>query len=160
MPKVDVIIPTCNRSQFLRSAIGSVLSQVFGELRLIIVDDGSSDDTPSVVRSFDDNRIKYIRHETTKGEAGARNTGIMNSDAKYVAFLDDDDEWLPEKLRVQVDFLEVSPTKVGAIYTGYIAIKKANGEIIGRRIPKIRGDIHRDMFFGNRVGSPSTVLLR
>jgi glycosyltransferase involved in cell wall biosynthesis len=95
--KVDVIIPTYNRGEFLQAAIGSVLNQSFRDLTLLVVDDASNDDTQSVRKAFDDKRIKYIRHTVNRGEAVARNTGLSNGDAEFVAFLDDDDEWLPEK---------------------------------------------------------------
>ena len=105
MAKVDVIIPTCNRSEFLQAAISSVLNQTFEELTVLVIDDASEDDTQSVVKTYKDPRIKYIRHAVNRGEAFARNTGIANSSAAFVAFLDEDDEWLPKKLRLAFDLI-------------------------------------------------------
>lgn len=160
MSKVDVIIPTFNRAEFLESAIKSVLNQTFQDLKIIVVDDASEDNTEGVVKGFDNEKIEYIRLEAHKGEAGTRNIGIINSNAEYIAFLDDDDEWLPEKLRLQVELLDNSPPKVGGIYTGYIRVNKTNGRILGQRIPEKRGYIYKDMSFGNVIGGPSFVLLR
>lgn len=97
MTEVDVIVPTYNRSEYLQCAIWSVLNQTFEDLTLIVVDDASEDDTPSVVKHFNDKRIKYIRHAANCGEAFARNTGLSAASAAFVAFLDDDDGWLSEK---------------------------------------------------------------
>ena len=98
MPDVSVIIPTYDRSEFLRTAIASVLAQTLQDFEIIVVDDASADDTQEVVGNLDDGRIRYIRHEINKGVAATRNTGVLNSKGKYIAFLDDDDKWFPEKL--------------------------------------------------------------
>jgi glycosyltransferase involved in cell wall biosynthesis len=160
MEKVDVIIPTYNRSEFLRSAIQSILDQTYQDFRIIVVDDASTEAVYDVVKRFSDKRIAYLRHQTNTGEAGARNTGVKNSKAEYIAFLDDDDEWLPDKLRLQVALLDKSSSKVGGIYTGFYAVDKPTGKILGRRVPKRRGYIHDDMIVENAVGTSSTVLLR
>lgn len=158
--KVSVIIPTYNRAEFLRSAITSVLNQTYQDFEIIVVDDGSTDNTREVVCSFNDKRIKYILNEVNKGEAGARNAGIMNSNAEYIAFLDDDDEWLPEKLKLQIDLLENSPAKVGVVYTGYLEVDRSSNKILLQFIPTERGNIYKDIFLKNCVGIPSTVVLR
>ena len=92
MPDVSVIIPTYDRSEFLRTAIASVLAQTLQDFEIIVVDDASADDTQEVVGNLDDGRIRYIRHEINKGVAATRNTGVLNSKGKYIAFLDDDDK--------------------------------------------------------------------
>jgi cellulose synthase/poly-beta-1,6-N-acetylglucosamine synthase-like glycosyltransferase len=101
MREVDVIIPTYNRASLLRNVITSVLNQSFTDFTIIVVDDGSSNNNKAVLESFQDKRIKYVRNEVNMGEGRARNIGVSNSTADYVAFLDDDDEWLPEKLKMQ-----------------------------------------------------------
>ncbi len=158
--KVSVIIPTHNRAEFLPSAITSVLNQTFQDFEIIIVDDCSKDNTQEVVRGFNDMRIKYIRNEVNKGEAGSRNVGILNSNAEYIAFLDDDDEWLPDKLRLQVDLLENNPSIVGVVYTGYVEVDRSNNKIIWQMVPAKRGNIYKDILVKNYVGVPSTVVLR
>src|ERR1700737_4457090 len=120
MPKVSVIIPTYNRAELLRSAIISVLTQIFQDFEVIVVDDASRDNTQNVVHSFNDRRIRYIRNGMNKGDAVARNVGITNSSCEYIAFLDDDDEWLPEKLEKQINLLENSSPNVGVVHTGHV----------------------------------------
>ena len=106
--KVSVIIPTYNRAHFLPRAIKSVLNQTFQDFELIIVDDGSTDNTKEVVEDFQkqDSRIKYIWQENSGGPAKPKNTGIKNSKGEFLAFLDSDDEWLPEKLEKQLELFE------------------------------------------------------
>ncbi len=104
MPKISVIIPTYNRGHFLKEAINSVLHQTYSEFELIIVDDGSQDDTPKVVKSFKDRRIRYI-YCPHQGVSHARNVGIKNAQGEFIAFLDSDDLWLPKKLEIQKNFL-------------------------------------------------------
>ena len=97
-PLVSVIIPTYKRMDLVPRAIACVRRQTHTNLEIIVVDDGSPDDTQSVVRAIADTRIRYIRHEKNKGLPAARNTGIMAARGAFIAFLDDDDEWAPEKL--------------------------------------------------------------
>jgi glycosyltransferase involved in cell wall biosynthesis len=159
MPKVSVIIPSFNRSNFLRSAIESVLKQTFQDFEIIVVDDASTEDVLGIVQGFCDKRIKYIRHETNKGEAGARNTGLTHSRGEFIAFLDDDDEWFPEKLGLQVAKLEDSLPGTGLIYTGILAIDPINN----RRwqvIPSYRGNTYQELMKKNIIVTPSTVLLK
>src|SRR4030095_982853 len=106
MPKVSVIIPTHNRAEFLRSAITSILNQTFQDFEIIIIDDASKDHTREIIAHFNDARIKVIHNQVSEGAAGARNIGIRNSTCEYIAFLDDDDEWLPEKLQMQICLLD------------------------------------------------------
>jgi glycosyltransferase involved in cell wall biosynthesis len=160
MPKVSVIIPTHNRAQFLRSAIGSVLKQTYQDFEIIVVDDASDDNTQEVVTSFDGWHIKYVRHEVNKGDAGSRNTGILISTGRYVAFLDDDDEWLPEKLQAQVGLLEASPAKVGGVYTGLFKVNKTTGKIVAISIPEKRGDLFQEMFIESPIVTSCVVLRR
>jgi glycosyltransferase involved in cell wall biosynthesis len=89
----------------LQRAIASVLRQTYEHLEVIVVDDASTDDTRKVVESFHDHRIRYVRHTTNRGGSAARNTGVDAATGQYIAFLDDDDEWLPEKTQKQLDVL-------------------------------------------------------
>jgi glycosyltransferase involved in cell wall biosynthesis len=159
-PKVSVIIPTHSRAVYLKAAITSVLNQTFRDFELLVVDDASTDNTAEVVARFDDARIKLIRHETRKGGSGARNTGIVNSKCDYIGFLDDDDEWTPEKLNLQISLLDQAPKKVGAVYTGYAWIDRQSGQLLGKRIPSSRGNLVNELLRGNCVGTTSTVLVR
>jgi glycosyltransferase involved in cell wall biosynthesis len=154
MPKVSVIIPTHNRAEFLRSAITSVLNQTFQDFEIIIIDDVSKDHTREVIASFNDARIKVIRNQISKGAAGARNIGIMNSNGEYVAFLDDDDEWLPEKLKIQTCLLDNSPPDVGGICTGCFIIEKVSRRVLSIDKPELN-----DLSKGNFI-TTSSILLR
>ena len=160
MPRVSVIIPTYNRCNMLEQAIQSVLNQTFQDFELLIVDDHSSDDTHKVVAAIDDARIKYIRHESNKGAAAARNTGIRNASCAYIAFLDDDDEWLPEKLGLQLALLESSPLEVGGVYTGYESVDSFSGKILHISRPGHTGNIYNTLLINNCIGSTSSLLLK
>ena len=120
-PTVSVIIPTYNRAKLLPRAIKSVLNQTFKDFEVIIVDDGSTDNTEEVINEFQkhNKRIKYIRHEKNKGAAAARNTGIKIAQGEYIAFQDSDDEWLPNKLEKQMEIFESAPAEIGVVYTDY-----------------------------------------
>ena len=103
-PLVSVILPTYNRAELLRRAVNSVLAQTYPNWELIIWDDGSTDTTREIVSSYKDDRIKYF-FDMNHGVAYARNRAVEVSTGKYLAFLDSDDEWVCEKLSVQVDIL-------------------------------------------------------
>ena len=161
MPEVSVVIPTYNRAGFLRSAIRSVLNQTFQDFEIIVVDDGSTDySAKEVVSEFRDPRIRYIRHEVNRGGSAARNTGIKASKGKYIAFLDDDDEWLPEKLQRQLEVLYSSPERVGGVYTGFLLVNRESGKLISRRIPYKSGNLYGELVSGNCIGTTSTLLLK
>lgn len=160
MPKVSVIIPTCNRSTLLRSAIVSVLAQTYQDFEIVVVDDCSTDDTQQVVSSINDKRVRYICHDVNKGVSAARNTGVLDSYSEYVAFLDDDDLWLPEKLELQIDLLENSPALVGGVYTGFLKMDRISGRVLEKVIPTKRGRILIELYSRNWIGTASTVVLR
>src|SRR3990167_9420175 len=92
-PVVSVVMPTFNLARLLERALRSALDQTYDNLEIIVVDDASSDDTPDVVKTVQDERVRYIRHETNRGGSAARNTGIRIATGEFIAFLDDDDEW-------------------------------------------------------------------
>jgi len=100
---VSVIIPTYNRAEELKRAMKSVLNQTYRNLELIIIDDGSIDDTENTVQFFSDDRIKYLRNDENMGVAHSRNRGLAIARGNYVSFLDSDDEWLEDKLDVQLE---------------------------------------------------------
>lgn len=105
MPKVSVIIPTYNRAGVVKDAIGSVLAQSEQDLELIVVDDGSTDDTRDVVAACGDDRVRYF-HKVNGGAASARNVGLSNARGEYVAFLDSDDFWPADYLEVMLARLQ------------------------------------------------------
>ncbi len=123
MPTVSIIIPTYNREHLLGRAIQSVLDQTYQNFELIIVDDGSTDDTEKLVKSFNSEKIRYIWHGENKGPSAARNTGIQSAKGDYIAFQDSDDEWMPRKLEKQMRAFETASPAVGIVYTGRYSIK-------------------------------------
>jgi glycosyltransferase involved in cell wall biosynthesis len=102
-PEITVVIPTRNRWRLLSAAVASALAQEEVDIEVAIVDDGSTDETPARLAELRDPRIRVIRHEESRGQAPARNTGIAAARATWLAFLDDDDLWSPRKLRTQLD---------------------------------------------------------
>ncbi len=159
-PKVSVIIPTYNRAALLRRAIESTLAQTYQDFEIIVVDDASTDETPHTVRSLDDPRIRYIRHETNRRISVARNTGVCAARGEFVAFLDDDDEWKPTKLEKQVQMLQTSAPSVGAVYTAFERVYVASGDSLGVIAPIKRGHILHELCSRNWVGTASTVFVR
>lgn len=158
-PQVSVVIPTHNRASTVVRAIRSVLRQTYQNFEIILVDDGSTDSTREVLEHLSDTRLRYIRHDRNLGGGAARNTGIEAARGKYIAFLDSDDEWLPEKLERQVQLLEKSDPSVGVIYSGYSYIDE-NTCSIDSRVPRYRGLIIDELLGGNVVGTASTVVVR
>jgi len=126
MPAISIIIPTFNRSHVLGKAIESIMAQTFQDWELLIVDDGSTDDTRSLVADYQTRcpAIRYLWQENRK-QAVARNHGIRVARGRYLAFLDSDDEWMPEKLSRQSALLDRDP-RVGMVYGNQWILKDAN----------------------------------
>lgn len=158
-PTISVVIPTHNRAKLLKRAINSVLRQTFEDFELIVVDDASLDNTSEVVESINDGRIRYVRLEKNSGGPVARNTGIKKARGKFIALLDDDDEWLPNRLELQIEKFESLGKDVGVVYGGFYYVSQDTGEIIGKRLPRYRGDVYTHFLKENFVGSP-TLLIR
>ena len=128
-PKVSIVIPAYNAAEFLGRTIESVLAQDDSSYETIIVDDGSKDATPRVIEPYRD-RVRYIRQDNG-GPSRARNRGVQESAGKYIALLDADDLWLPDKLKSQVDLMENHP-EVGFSFTDCVIVSK-DGKPIARQ---------------------------
>ncbi|MEJ2283153.1 MAG: glycosyltransferase family A protein, partial [Desulfobacterales bacterium] len=109
-PLVSVIIPTFNRGWIIQEAIDSVLAQDFTDFELILVDDGSTDDTGQILEAY--GRDLTVYRQSNRGVSAARNRGIAAATGRLIAFLDSDDLWLPRKLSSQVDFFNSNPDAV------------------------------------------------
>jgi glycosyltransferase involved in cell wall biosynthesis len=157
VPTVSVVIPTYNRDAVVTRAIDSVLTQKYDDFEVVVVDDCSTDDTRAVVEGYDDNRVRYVRHDENQGACAARNTGIKHSNGRYVAFLDSDDEWDETKLAKQIKCIEGAQQNVGVIYTGY-RMKQSDSIEIGQ-VPSKHGDIYRDQLAKDWVSPTSAVLV-
>ena len=119
--QVSVVIPTFNRCYALQKAIDSVLAQSIVPMEIIVVDDGSTDDTPSSIASYG-NRIRYLRQENA-GVSAARNRGVANATSQWIAFLDDDDEYVPEKLETQME--ELGRADGAIAHVGNVAFERS-----------------------------------
>ena len=157
MPKVSVIIPTFNRSEKVVRAVSSVLNQGFKDFEILVVDDGSTDNTHEALSKYM-SAIQYIQQSGNMGVSAARNRGIKSSVAPWIAFLDSDDYWLKEKLSVQIEFVDQNPHTV-ACQTEEIWIKN------GRRVnPKKRHKKPSGNIFAQSLKlclvSPSSVIIK
>jgi len=158
-PLISVIIPTFNRAHLLRRAVKSVLNQTYARFEVIIINDGSSDDTKEVISQFDDERIRY-KNQKNKGVSAARNKGIMLARGEYIAFLDDDDEWFPRKLERQVHAFARAPKKVGLVYTGF-KFKIFDSSMLPPNFLLTRnGNVHRHLFSIDSCAIPSIIMVR
>lgn len=155
-PVVSVVLPTYNRSALLERAIGSVLRQTYGDLELIVVDDASAEDPRSIVDAFGDDRVRLMRHPENRGNAAARNTAIRSARGRFLAFLDDDDEWAPEKLELQVPVLESSEPDEALVYCARRLIEA--GEVVGIDAPGKEGDVLDELLPWGLMSCPSVLL--
>lgn len=121
---ISIIIPTYNRAELLENSVLSAIRQTYKETEILIVDDGSTDNTQDVVKKiqtkFPQKTIRYIKQEQNQGPAVARNTGITESLGEYIAFLDSDDAWMEDKLSKQMKALEASREDTAMVYCEYI----------------------------------------
>lgn len=121
---VSVIIPTYNRAKLIKRAIQSVLNQTYKEVEIIVIDDGSTDNTEQIINNFSCRNLKYIKLEKNCGACKARNVGIANASGEFISFLDSDDEWDPYKLEYQLNFLKQKNASV--VVCNYYYIKNNN----------------------------------
>jgi O-antigen biosynthesis protein len=157
-PAVSVVIPAFNRARLLARALESVIAQTFSDFEVLVVDDCSRDDLESVVTGFRDCRLRYLRQAENRGVAAARNRGMRESRAPFVAFLDDDDEWFPDKLAQQIEVFRVSPPDVGLVYTGTETV--SDHGIRSLHLPTASGDLYRELLVKNLLTGPTSVMIR
>jgi glycosyltransferase involved in cell wall biosynthesis len=159
-PTVDVVIPTYNGLPYLKEAVDSVLAQTYQDFILYIIDDGSTDKkaTQKYVKALKDPRVNYFR-KPNGGQATARNYGIRKSSSEYLAFLDSDDIWLPDKIREQVGYLNKNPD-AGLVY-GYHYLINEHEKVVGEVKYNREGKLFKYLVEGNRIsGSGSMVMVR
>jgi glycosyltransferase involved in cell wall biosynthesis len=158
-PTVSVVIPAYNAGKLVRRVLESVLAQTYGDFEVLVVDDGSSDDTGTIARSFEDARVRYVQHERNLGAAAARNTGIRLAKGRYIAFLDSDDTWLPEKLEHQLAIMRQTDSRVGALCTDFLLRRSRSGASTERRPRAPRGWL-REFLDSCAVSPGSTMMVR
>lgn len=159
MELISVIIPTYNRCEKLKMAMESVLTQTYENIELLVIDDGSTDNTHEMIEGIADERVKYIRLPHNMGAAAARNEGVRLAQGEFVAFHDSDDLWLPEKLEKQMNYWNNHP-ECSMIYCAYLFYVDNNEY----RTPdmdrgNLEGDILRYLLLRNSIGTP-TMLMR
>ncbi len=156
MSTVSLIIPTYNRAWLLPQTLASVLEQTYPHLEIIVVDDGSTDDTPAVLAQYAD-RVKTIRQEN-QGETAARNAGIAAATGAYFTFLDDDDLIFPDKITRQVQLLESRPD-VDVVYCRYYHMD-VEGNLLNKTGLMAEGDVLPQLVYGNFIGIGAPLLPR
>ena len=164
---VSILMCTYNREQYLKRAIDSVIAQTYTEWELIIVDDGSTDNTEQLVASYPDPRIRYIKMDKNRFYCYAANYGLQNCRGDYVAFQNSDDEWLSDKLEKQMRFME-EHTEAGACFTEVTLIDNEGNDLSERCLPmeKLFENHYEDqkdwmhffLFLGNCVCHPSALV--
>jgi len=155
LPLVSVIIPAYNAAAFLPRAVESVLNQTYSNVEIIVVDDGSTDETPELMEDYSDS-VRYIRKENG-GVASARNAGIQEARGDYIAHLDADDEWMSDKLECQMALHRSNPELMWS-YTNWVQVDQMTGEKIYRAdqvIDNSSGDVLR-LIIGRLFIPPST----
>lgn len=162
MPKVSIILPTYNRAHIIARAIKSILTQTFADFELIIVDDGSADNTEEIIKSLNDPRIRYIKHEKNLGLAASRNTGIRAARGEFIANQDSDDIWLPTKLEKELSILQDSPDDIGIAYSRLKKeFSKNKIELIPSDKQKLKeGDLHKALLAKNFITMQSALVRR
>ncbi len=158
---ISVIIPTYNRANYICEAIDSVLAQTYKNVEIIVVDDGSTDNTRDIISQRYNSKVTYIL-QNNAGPSSARNNGIKHSRGDLIAFLDSDDIWLPEKLEKQVELINQSQD-IGLVSCGLYQIDP-NGNIIGnpliRRNYKNKSSFLKELMIHNIIGGGSSSLIR
>ncbi len=157
MPTVSAIIPTYNREDRLICAVESVLEQTYDDFEVVIVDDHSPTPAKDVLErvGIEDAKVRVHRHEENRGANGARNTGIKVAEGEYLAFLDDDDEWLETKLEKQVKTLERN--QAVAVYTGIEQVR--NKTVAAVKRSERSGDVTRELLCRNFIGTFSCIMV-
>lgn len=160
-PTVSVIIPAYNRADSIAAAVTSVSNQTFEDLEIIVVDDGSTDETCEIVENLTDNRVRYVAHHKNKGANAARNTGVRLARGRYVAFQDSDDRWHPEKLARQMAACTNSSATIC-----FCALNRHIGNVCTKipkssyRIPGGLNDLKRQVLRGSFISCQTLIVDR
>ncbi len=159
---VSVIIPTYNRAGTIEKSIRSVLKQTYSNIEIVVVDDGSTDNTEEIVCAIEDSRIRYIKAKENRGASAARNLGVREAKADIIAFHDSDDSWHDDKLEKQIRYLLLHPD-YKMVYCAY-CLQRYNGEFV--KVPylgtygNLEGDILGTLLVNNTIGTPTMVMYK
>ncbi|MBU9723085.1 MULTISPECIES: glycosyltransferase family 2 protein [Bacillaceae] len=168
---ISIVLPTFKRPDKLEKAINSILNQTYENWELLVIDDNGEsnihrNETEEFMERYKNaSKIRYLKHAKNKGGGAARNTGILSAKADYIAFLDDDDEWLPNKLEKQVKQISFAKEDVAVFDTGRKVIKTSDKHNYKHEkiiVPVLRGYIFDDLLVKNGVRAPklSTVICK
>ena len=159
---ISVIIPNYNSGKFLGEAIESVVNQTYKNIEIIVINDGSTDNTEEIAKKWQkrDERVRYLKHKENKGPSAARNTGIKNSRGEYIAFLDADDVWLPKKIEIQIN--KINDLDADLVFSNWyiwepiknVRVKAFNSNPLGNKEDLLC------LFIKKNFGNPSTALLK
>jgi glycosyltransferase involved in cell wall biosynthesis len=161
-PLVSVVLPTHDRPALLREAVESVAAQTYPNIELIVVDDASPTPAAETIDAASLGSaitLRVLRREENRGANAARNRGIGAANGEYIAFLDDDDRWEPEKLERQVEAFEQGGTDVGVVCVGQRFVD-TDGRLTQHRLPTATGDVAEDLLRGAVLGPFSTIMVR
>lgn len=158
MPTVSVIIPVYNVEKYIAQTIQSVLAQSYSNFEVVVVDDGATDNSLAICQTFTDNRLRIVQQQN-RGLAGARNTGIRHAQGKFLAFLDSDDLWQPDKLALHVQHLEQS-SQVGVSFSRSSFIDDEGHPLGIHQMPKLTDITPGYLFCRNPISNGSTPVIR
>ncbi|MCS3863266.1 glycosyltransferase involved in cell wall biosynthesis [Salinibacter ruber] len=160
-PKVTAVVTTYDRPKLLRRAIKSVVNQDYENIECIVVDDCSPKrEEEKIVKSFENEEIKYHRHEKNRGLSAARNTGIEKASGNYISFLDDDDEWMSSKIEKQVNRFEELSEEFALVYCWMDYTDEESGKVVREYRPVHEGYIFPETLDGQPIGAGSTLMVR
>ena len=151
---VSIVIPTYNRESFIKKALDSVMEQTFRDFEVVVIDDGSTDRTKDIVSGYGDNVHYY--YQENRGIAGARNPGIKKSTGDYIAFLDSDDYWIPEKLQRQLALFHEHP-EYGMVASCCASVR-LDGSFREKNRPGKSGWVLEDLFQKNFIRTSSALI--
>ena len=153
---VSILMPTFNAEKFIKAAVESVQKQTYENWEMILVDDASTDETVKIIADFaqKDSRIKHYQLQTNSGNGFARNIALEKASGKYIAFLDADDLWFPEKLEKQIQFLKAN--NLSFTFSFYDCIDD-NGNNLNRRVQTPIPLTYKQLFFCNYVGNLTAI---
>ena len=158
-PVVSVVIPTHNRLHFLNRSLGTVLAQRDVTLEVVVVDDGGTEDTAGLVARIGDERVRLVRHAVSKGVAAARNSGLSAARAEWVAFLDDDDLWAPQKLAAQLEAAARRHGDAGWVCTGSVNVDEGL-HVLAVTPPAPEADLPNLLAYNHIPGGASGTIVR
>jgi glycosyltransferase involved in cell wall biosynthesis len=157
-PIISVVVPAYNVAATIHETLVSISNQTFTDIEIIVVDDDATDNTPTILKNYNDPRLRVI-HQNNRGLAGARNTGIYHARGKYIAFCDADDVWEAEKLERHFNHLE-GDENVGISFAGSCMIDKNGDRLKISQVPKLKNIRASDVFRRNPIGNGSAAVVR